>query len=210
MGRTPRASCSAATAVRLRSRRLARTRPSPERARHPSCAFWAPVPASSGDLLHPGVHDRSRDPATAGCARACGVTAFVQLRDGSCTARMPRSRTSPTAPGRRTAAAGRAGAVLVQPPRLDDGRTTIVLNHDARVYRHHLRLDYDFDTVVAQVTQHPQDPTVWGLRNVQPHRGWSAPRPASVRGRTRTVGDADPGHHDRVHPGIGESGRIVA
>ena len=51
------------------------------------------------------------------------------------------------------------------PPRLRLGRHMIALNHDTRLFAHHLHLDYDFTTVVAEVDRNPANPTQWGLRN---------------------------------------------
>jgi DNA-binding helix-hairpin-helix protein with protein kinase domain len=45
-----------------------------------------------------------------------------------------------------------------------DGRP-LVLNDGTLVYQHHLAVDYDFSTVVAQVVRHPNKPGQWGLRN---------------------------------------------
>jgi DNA-binding helix-hairpin-helix protein with protein kinase domain len=54
---------------------------------------------------------------------------------------------------------------LADPVRLViDGRP-LALNNGTLVYRHHLSLDYDFGTVVAQVVRHPSKPDQWGLRN---------------------------------------------
>jgi hypothetical protein len=58
------------------------------------------------------------------------------------------------------------GEVILLPPRLEFGRHPIVLNHDTRLYAHHLRRDYDFAEPVAEVARHPADPSIWGLRNL--------------------------------------------
>ena len=42
-----------------------------------------------------------------------------------------------------------------------------MLSHDARIYPHHIgAATWDFTTPVAEVTQHPRDPSVWGLKNL--------------------------------------------
>ena len=53
------------------------------------------------------------------------------------------------------------------PPRMRIERDVVMLNHDTLLYPHHLDAErrYSFDTPVAEVTQHPQDPQIWGLRN---------------------------------------------
>ncbi len=57
---------------------------------------------------------------------------------------------------------------LTLPPRLRIGDTIVLLNRDTRLYPHHVdaRRLYDFSAPVAEVAQHPRDPSVWGLRNL--------------------------------------------
>ncbi|HEX2568552.1 MAG TPA: serine/threonine protein kinase [Polyangia bacterium] len=54
------------------------------------------------------------------------------------------------------------------PPRLRVGRHLVMLNHDTRLYPHHLRDDrlYDFSAPLAEVTRHPTDPGRWGIKNL--------------------------------------------
>jgi hypothetical protein len=58
------------------------------------------------------------------------------------------------------------GTTIVLPPFLRFGRNLVALNHDTRIFNHHLRRDYDFEHAVAEVTRAPQDPSMWGLRNL--------------------------------------------
>lgn len=64
---------------------------------------------------------------------------------------------------------------LVQLPfRIKIGRDTIViLNHDTKLYPHHLGDSYDFSRPIAEVVRHPQDPSVWGLKNLSP-QSWTS------------------------------------
>jgi hypothetical protein len=43
-----------------------------------------------------------------------------------------------------------------------------MLNYNTKLYPHHLDPDkkYDFSQAVAEVVQHPQNPSIWGLRNL--------------------------------------------
>jgi DNA-binding helix-hairpin-helix protein with protein kinase domain len=54
------------------------------------------------------------------------------------------------------------------PPRIRIDRHVIALNFDSKLYPHHVagRPSYDFTAPVAEVTQHPSRPGVWGLTNV--------------------------------------------
>lgn len=53
------------------------------------------------------------------------------------------------------------------PYRIRIGRNVVVLNHDTRLFPHHLdeQRHYDFSSPVAAVTRHPAEPDRWGLRN---------------------------------------------
>jgi DNA-binding helix-hairpin-helix protein with protein kinase domain len=58
------------------------------------------------------------------------------------------------------------GTMIVLPPFLKLGRNLVALDHDTRIFNHHLRRDYDFKNAVAEVTRAPHDPSMWGLRNL--------------------------------------------
>ncbi len=69
---------------------------------------------------------------------------------------------------------------LADPVRLVvDGRP-LALNSGTLVYQHHLTLDYDFATVIAQVVRHPSKPGQWGLRN-ESSQLWEVVLPSSER-----------------------------
>jgi DNA-binding helix-hairpin-helix protein with protein kinase domain len=59
-------------------------------------------------------------------------------------------------------------APLHNPWRLTIGGQAVVLNGDTRLYPHHLHAapTYDFTAPAAEVTRHPTDPNVWGLKNL--------------------------------------------
>ncbi|OQW93051.1 MAG: serine/threonine protein kinase, partial [Beggiatoa sp. IS2] len=54
------------------------------------------------------------------------------------------------------------------PLRIQIDKQTILLNHDTQLFPHHLdsQKGYDFSQPVAMVTQHPQNPQLWGLKNL--------------------------------------------
>ena len=51
--------------------------------------------------------------------------------------------------------------------RIDD-RLFVALNHDTKLFLHHIDPDrkYDFSNPIAEVSRHPTDPGVWGLKNL--------------------------------------------
>lgn len=61
----------------------------------------------------------------------------------------------------------------------------VMLNHDTQLYPHHVDHNraYDFEQPVAEVSRHPSDPRVWGLRNMS-NEPWAA---VTGGGSVRTV-----------------------
>lgn len=62
------------------------------------------------------------------------------------------------------------------PPRMRIGQDEVImLNHDSLLYPHHLdeKRRYEVDEPIAEVTQHPQNPQIWGLRNLSEQR-WTS------------------------------------
>jgi eukaryotic-like serine/threonine-protein kinase len=53
-----------------------------------------------------------------------------------------------------------------------------LLNHDTKLYGHHFdaAAAYDFSTPWAEIAIHPQQPSIWGLRNLSPEK-WVATKP---------------------------------
>jgi hypothetical protein len=86
-----------------------------------------------------------------------------------------------------------------------DGRP-LVLNDGTTVHQHHLLLDYDFQTVVAQVVRHPDRPDRWGLRN-ESAQAWKVVLPSDEH----TV--AEPGRSVGLLPGtrvtIGRNSALI-
>lgn len=74
-------------------------------------------------------------------------------------------RENPTDDGRPFRPCWSCGAEVSPPVRLVFGDRALVLNAGTRVTRHHLRRDYAYERVVAEVSAHPSRPGVWGLRN---------------------------------------------
>ncbi len=99
--------------------------------------------------------------------------ALVQLRDailycGQCGAENFYDGEALRANGGQPGACWSCQRPLTLPFRLRLGREVIMLNHDTQLYPHHLdpqRL-YDLSQPVAVIQQHPQNPNLWGLKNL--------------------------------------------
>jgi hypothetical protein len=72
-----------------------------------------------------------------------------------------------------------------------------MLNHDTKLYPHHLHDDrlYDFSEPLAEVTQHPKDPNLWGIKNLSKDK-WVI---TSADGSTK---DVEPGRSLPLAVGI--------
>ena len=57
---------------------------------------------------------------------------------------------------------------IILPARLKLDKNIITLNYDTKLYPHHLEgyTSYDFSHPVAEMTQHPTNPEIWGLKNL--------------------------------------------
>ncbi|NES73215.1 MAG: serine/threonine protein kinase, partial [Okeania sp. SIO2D1] len=57
---------------------------------------------------------------------------------------------------------------IVTPPRIRIGKKIIMLNHDTKLFPHHVDdgEKYDFSEAVAGVVRNPKNPNLWGLKNL--------------------------------------------
>lgn len=73
--------------------------------------------------------------------------------------------------GGKTAACWHCKTPVVLPFRMrvvrPDGEDVVMLNRDTQLYAHHLDKDrrFDFSAPIAEVAQHPTNPSMWGLQN---------------------------------------------
>ncbi|MCL2224650.1 MAG: protein kinase [Defluviitaleaceae bacterium] len=57
------------------------------------------------------------------------------------------------------------GAAISPPPRLNIKGQLVMLNHNSSIFAHHLHGNFDFTTAVGKLSQHPSQPSKWGLTN---------------------------------------------
>ncbi len=83
------------------------------------------------------------------------------------------------------------------PPRMRIDRDVVMLNHDTLLYPHHFNAEhsYNFEVPVAEVTQHPKNPRVWGLRNHSAEK-WTSQNAAGE------VKDVEPGQSVTLSSGL--------
>lgn len=73
------------------------------------------------------------------------------------------------------------------------GKSIVVLPHDGKIFPHHLdpSKDFCFSHVCGEVSKHPTDPNIWGLRNCTSEK-WVATMPDG------SVKDIEPGRSVRL------------
>ena len=78
-----------------------------------------------------------------------------------------------------------------------DRDDVVMLNHDTLLYPHHLNEQrrYEIAEPVAEVTQHPQNPQIWGLRNLSSQK-WTS---QNAEGE---VNDVEPGKTVTLSSGL--------
>jgi serine/threonine protein kinase len=77
---------------------------------------------------------------------------------------------------------------IVLPPRIRIEKNIIMLNHDTKLYPHHIDNSkmYDFSQPVAELSRHPQNPNLWGIKNLSDEKWVSTTKDGSIR-------DVEPG-----------------
>lgn len=140
-------------------------RPSPDDHAN-ALAFWPIYPKRLRDLFTRAFTDGLRDPENGRVREGEWRDAALQLRDAIYYCRTCRAENYWDAEGPARAFCWSCHEPTSPPPRLVTGRGAIMLNHDTRVYPHHVGGPrWDFSTPAANVVQHPTQPDVAGLRN---------------------------------------------
>jgi hypothetical protein len=154
--------------------------------------YWPLYPQFLRDLFVEAFTLGVRDEANGRVRESVWRSAMARLRDA--IAYCPRcGRQNFYDETAAAAACWSCGRPIEMPPRLRIGRRVLVLNHDTKVFSHHLRRDYDFSAPVASVVQHPANPSMWGLRN-ETSAAWRVVAPGSAPqevhpGRSATILD---------------------
>jgi DNA-binding helix-hairpin-helix protein with protein kinase domain len=150
-------------------------------------ALWPIYPQFLRDLFTraftQGIHDPDRGRVRESEWRA----ALVRLRDSilyctQCGAEnfydMEALRQNGGQPGECWACA----ATHRYPPRIRLGKEIMLLNHDSRLFPHHLDDNerYNFRQPLAEVVQHPRHPQIWGLKNLSRQKWVTTDRSGAI------------------------------
>jgi hypothetical protein len=175
---------------------------------HNPLAYWPIYPQFLRDLFTRAFTDGLRDPKNGRVRESEWRMAMVQLRDaifhcGRCQAENFYDAESPR-PEEPTCWHCKRPCRL--PARLEVGKSVVMLNPWTKLFPHHLdplRL-YDFSAPCAEVTAHPTQPDVLGLKNLSA-QPWNYQGPD--RGPAREVA---PGRNCRIAAGASiQFGRVA-
>ncbi|MFO1419717.1 MAG: serine/threonine protein kinase [Candidatus Competibacteraceae bacterium] len=163
--------------------------------------FWPLYPQFLRDRFTRAFTDGLRDPHER-VRESEWRAALVQLRDailycGQCGAENFYDGEALRASGGQPGSCWSCRQPLTLPFRLRIGRGMVMLNHDTQLFPHHLdsqRL-YDFSQPLAAVQRHPQNPNVWGLKNLSTVK-WVMTAPDG------TIRDVEPGRSVTLAAGV--------
>jgi serine/threonine protein kinase len=153
--------------------------------------FWAIYPKFLRDLFTRAFTEGIRDPLHGRVRESNWRASMVRLRDsiiycGHCKAENFYDREAMASANGVPGSCWACRRRLHLPPRIRIARDEVMLNHDAHLFPHHVddERKYDFTQPLAEVTRHPSEPDVWGLRNLS-RQNWSA---TTGRGEVKDVG----------------------
>lgn len=152
-------------------------------------AFWPVYPQLLRDLFTKAFTDGIRDPQNGRVRESEWRAAMARLRDfimycAQCTAQNFYDGEALKAAGGKARPCWSCNKDIQLPPRMRIGKNIIVmLNHDTKLFPHHIddQRMYDFSQPVAEVTRHPTDPRVWGLKNLSDEKWVGTTADGTVR-----------------------------
>lgn len=140
--------------------------------------YWEIYPQFLRDLFTRSFTDGLRDPKNGRVRESEWRKAFIQLRDwiiycGKCGKEnfydMEKLRDG------KSHICWSCNNWIRLPPSIRLEKTIVMLNHDTRLYPHHAGKLYDFTAPIAEVVRHPQNPNLWGLKNLSQEK-WTITR----------------------------------
>lgn len=154
-------------------------------------AFWPIYPQFLRDLFVRAFTEGISDPVHGRIREGEWRAAMIRLRDSilycfHCSVENFYDAERLGRDARGPGACWNCRRCLQLPFRIRIGKNVVMLNHDTRLYSHHVddACLYDFSSPIAAVTRHPLHPDVWGLKNLS-EESWSFrmaadPRPQTV------------------------------
>lgn len=145
--------------------------------------FWPIYPQFLRALFTRAFTDGLRDPINGRVRENEWRTALIRLRDSifycqHCQAENFYDVDFLATSGGKPAPCWNCKKDVVLPFRIRIGSNVVMLNKDTRLYPHHTdsRKKYVFEPPMAEVTRHPTDPNIWGLKNLSNEK-WVLTKP---------------------------------
>ncbi len=165
-------------------------------------AFWPIYPQFLRDLFTQAFTEGIRDPQNGRVRESEWRAAMVRLRDSivycaHCGAENFYDADALRASGGKPGSCWSCRKEIQLPPRIRIGDNIVMLNHDTQLFLHHIddQKMYDFSQPIAAVTQHPKDPSMWGLKNLSDEK-WV------ITAADGTIKDVEPGRSARLVVGV--------
>lgn len=150
--------------------------------------FWHIYPQFLRNLFTKAFTDGIRDPQNGRVRESEWRAAMVRLRDSIvycayCAMENFYDADALKISGGKPGTCWSCKRELRLPPRIRIGRNVVMLNHDTRLFPHHVddQKMYDFSQPIAEVTQHPKDPRIWGLKNLSDEKWVSTTTDGTVK-----------------------------
>jgi hypothetical protein len=161
-------------------------------------AFWPIYPRFLRDMFTSSFTEGLHDPVHGRVRESEWRAAMVRLRDSiiycpHCGAENFYDMDA-LAAGGKLEPCWSCGKDVPTPPRIRIDKQIIMLNHDTKLFPHHVDSErlYDFSQPVAEIGRHPNDPNIWGLKNLSGDKWVSTTAEGTVKdvepGRSVTLG----------------------
>lgn len=155
-------------------------------------AFWPIYPQFLRDTFIKAFTDGIRDPKTGRVRESEWRSVMVRLRDSifycRCGVENFYDAEALKASGGNPGLCWSCNKDLQLPARIRIGKNVVMLNYTAQLFPHHVdeKKIYDFSKPIAEMTQHPTHPSIWGLRNLSDAKWVSKLADGTIK-------DVDPG-----------------
>jgi serine/threonine protein kinase len=155
-------------------------------------AFWPIYPQFLRDVFTRAFTQGIRDPQNGRVRESEWRAVMVRLRDSvlycRCGAENFYDAEALRASGGKPSPCWSCKKDIQLPTRIRIGKNVVMLNYDTQLFPHHVddQKMYDFSQPVAGMTQHPNNPSIWGLKNLSGEK-WVSKAPDG------TVRDVEPG-----------------
>ena len=149
--------------------------------------FWPLYPQFLRDLFTRAFTDGLREPQHGRVRESEWRGAMARLRDSLiyclCGSENFYDGDALKAAGGKPGTCWSCQKELRLPPRIRVGKQITMLNHDTQLFPHHVdeHKRYDFSQPIAAVTRHPNDPSIWGLKNLSTEKWVSTGADGAVR-----------------------------